>query len=523
VDVSYSLFTSKNGNEPTAPQQEAEGFIKAALDALTENIAILDEQGIIIHVNKAWRDFGEANGFGAGYSLGTNYLTVCDNSTDHVPDANLVAQGIRVILSRESDEFYLEYPCHSLTQRRWYVVRVTSFQWYGQIRLILTHQNITAVKQAQVDLEESKQRLEAILENLVDGIITFDEHGTIETLNSAGATIFGYDREEIIGQNISMLVPALNQPGMDDSVVDFITRLGGLGDELDGRHKDGSIFPMYFAVSQLSLGEKRLFTAIIQDFTERKYLEAQMWDKERLNTALDKERELRDLKNRFISMMSHELRTPLAAIKLANSMLQMYGEQSSEEEKWESYETIDQQVEYLTELVSDVMTISKTDFTGAEFEAESVDLETYCRDVIEHIMLAYQMKRGIEFIGVNKRVEARVDTKLLHRALTNLLTNAIKYSPDDKSIVVTLTVSDQFEAIIRVSDQGIGIPEEDLPRLFEPFHRAANVGKIHGTGLGLAIAKQAIELHGGRIAVESKVGIGTTFTISLPVLVDNSC
>jgi signal transduction histidine kinase len=127
------------------------------------------------------------------------------------------------------------------------------------------------------------------------------------------------------------------------------------------------------------------------------------------------------------------------------------------------------------------------------------------------------MKRGIEFSGVNRRVEARVDTKLLRRALTNLLTNAIKYSPEDKAIQVTLTLTDQCEAVIRVSDHGIGIPEEDIPRLFEPFHRAANVGKIHGTGLGLAIAKQAIELHGGRITVESAVGVGTTFTIYLPL------
>ncbi len=522
--MSYSLFTSKHGNEPTAPQQEAEGFIKAALDALTENIAILDDEGIIIHVNKAWRDFGEENGFGAGYGSGTNYLTVCDTSAEKAPDAVLVAQGIREVLAEQSDEFYLEYPCHSPSKHRWFVVRVTGFQWYGQMRLIVAHQNITEIKQAQVDLEENKQRLEAILENLVDGIITFDEYGVIETLNSAAAYIFGYDREEVIRQNVRLLVPALNQNGMDDSVVDFITHLGSLGDELEGCRKDGSIFPMYFAVSQLSLGEKRLFTAIIQDFTERKYLEAQLWDKERLNIALDKERELRDLKNRFISMMSHELRTPLAAIRLANNMLQMYGDKSSEEEKWESYEAIDQQVEYLTELVSDVMTISKADFTGAEFEAESVDLETYCRDVIEHIMLAYQMKRGIEFVGLNKRVEGQVDTKLLRRALTNLLTNAIKYSPEDKPITVTLTVSENGEAIIRVSDHGIGIPEDDLPRLFEPFHRAANVGKIHGTGLGLAIAKQAIELHGGRIAVESKVGVGTTFTVYLPLPVsENTC
>jgi two-component system sensor kinase FixL len=370
-----------------------------------------------------------------------------------------------------------------------------------------------AVKRAQIELEENKQRLEAILENLVDGIITFDENGVIESLNSAAAYIFGYDRAELAGQNVRALVPALSA---SPSVVEFVDHISSLGDELEGQRKDGTLFPMYFAISQFYVGGKRLFTAIIQDFTERKYFESQLWDKQRLNIALDKERELRDLKNRFISMMSHELRTPLAAIRLANDMLKMYGDELTSEEKWDSYETIDQQVDYLNEMVGDVMTISRADFTGAEFESERIDLETYCRDVIEEISLAYQMQRRIDFSGTNTRVEADVDPKLLRHALTNLITNAIKYSPEDKPIKISLEVIDN-NAIIRVSDQGIGIPEDDLKHLFEPFHRAANVGNIQGTGLGLAIAKQAIELHGGSIAVESTLNRGTTFIVRLPL------
>lgn len=514
--MSESLLGSAHIGEQNAPQKEAENFIYAALDALTEHIAILDEAGTIIHVNKAWRDFADADAnhlSTLNYGVGANYLTLCEESGGLTPDAQRMAEGIRAIIEQKADEFSLEYSCHSPHEKRWYVARVTRFQWYDVTRLIVAHHNISAIKRAQVELEENKRRLEAILENLADGIITFDENSVIESLNSAGAHIFGYERAEVVGQNVWMLVPALSA---SPSLIEFVDHISSLGDELEGQRKDGTLFPMYFAVSQLYVGEKRLFTAIIQDFTERKYLEAQLWDKQRLNIALDKERELRDLKNRFISMMSHELRTPLAAIRLANSMLKMYGDQLSPEEKWESYEAIDQQVEYLNELVGDVMTISRADFTGAEFEPELIDLETYCRDVIEEISLAYQMQRRIDFSGTDTRVEAYVDPKLLRRALTNLLTNAIKYSPEDKPIQVSLDINVN-EAIIRVSDQGIGIPEDDLKHLFEPFHRAANVGKIQGTGLGLAIAKQAIELHGGSIAVESTVGVGTTFTVRLPL------
>lgn len=488
------------------PQQESDTVGRAALDALPDPIVILDADGRLLDANKAWRDAIQLPNGG----IGKSYIKLHAKSGGVVSDDPRMSEGICAVAEHKSDGFSLEY---AVQGNRWYSARVSRFQPNGETRLLISHQDITALKRPQLDLEADQKRLQATLENLVDGIITFDENGVIESLNSAGAYIFGYERAEIIGQNVRTLVPALKD---NASVVDFVDHINSLGDELEGQHKDGSRFPMYFAVSQFTDGDKRLFTAIIQDFTERKYFESQLWDKQRLNVALDKERELRDLKNRFISMMSHELRTPLAAIRLANSMLKMYGDQSTPEEKWESYETIDQQVEYLNELIGDVMTISRSDFSGAEFEPVRIDLETYCRDVIEEISLAYQLRDRIEFSGTDTRVEADVDTKLLRRALTNLLTNAIKYSPEDKPIKVGFTVREQ-EAVIRVSDQGIGIPEDDLKHLFEPFHRAANVGKIQGTGLGLAIARQAVELHGGTLNVESAVNKGTTFTVRLPL------
>lgn len=495
---------------------EAERFVKAALDGLSAHIAILDAEGNILYVNRAWQRFADSNGFiGSNYGVGMNYLRVCDQSS--AADAAPVAQGIRQVIRGDIEEFSLEYPCYSPTERRWFNLRVTRFAWRDGLRVIVAHQNITAIKWAQIELEESKRRLEAILDNLVDGIITFDETGIIESSNPAGAYLFGFERHQIVGQPIQALVPALAERPDEMALTDFIASLSDLGDELIGRRRDGTLFPMYFAVSQIMLDDRRLFTAIIQDFTERKYLESQILDKERLNIALEKERELRDLKNRFISMMSHELRTPLAAIRLANSMLKQYGDRLTEAEKRESYDAIDAQVDHLTELVNDVMTISRTDFAGDAFNPEVLDLETYCRDIIEEMQLAYRMQRSITFAGPGRRIEARIDRKLLRRAITNLLTNAIKYSPEGEPVDVELTLTDG-EAVIRVSDRGIGIPPEDLKRLFEPFHRASNVGKIQGTGLGLAIARQAVELHGGSLSVESTVGVGTTFYLRLPMI-----
>jgi PAS domain S-box-containing protein len=381
--------------------------------------------------------------------------------------------------------------------------------------VIASRQNVANMKNTKKELEESQRLLQAILDNLVDGILTFDEQGEIQSVNRAGGYIFGYDAEQIVGQNIRALVPSLAKQDANEDFKALLEPLKGLGDELEGQRKDGSLFPIYFTINEVKLDHHRLYTATIQDFTERKFMEKQVWDTERLNIELEKERELRDLKNRFISMMSHDLKTPLAAIRLANSMLRNYGDRSSPEEKQESYDTIDQQVEHLTEMINDVMTISRQDFTGAELDRQIIDLETYCRDIIEELQLAYRMKRTLTFSGTDRRIEALIDVSLMRRALTNLLTNAIKYSPEGAPVHMVLTYAD-CTAIIKVIDHGIGIPAPDLPRMFEPFNRASNVGSIQGTGLGLAIAKQAVELHGGTINVESVVGKGTTFMITLP-------
>ena len=374
---------------------------------------------------------------------------------------------------------------------------------------------MTTMADTQRELEASKRLLAAILDNLVDGILTFNEKGAIQSVNRAGAYIFGYSANELVGQNIRILIPSLANDASQKQLKMLLKRVNRLGDELEGQRKDGSIFAMYFATSEVTVDHQKLYTAIIQDFTERKFMETQVRDKERLNIELEKERELRDVKNRFVSMMSHDLKTPLAAIRLANSMLRNYGDRSSPEEKAETYDTIDQQVEHLTELINDVMTISRQDFTGAELDRQIIDLETYCRDILEELQLAYRTKRSLIFSGTDRRIEAWIDVKLMRRALTNLLTNAIKYSPDGAPVHMELAYAD-CQAIIKIRDQGIGIPQQDLPRLFEPFNRASNVGNIQGTGLGLAIAKQSVELHGGTITVESAVGQGTTFTITLP-------
>lgn len=516
--MTYSLLRPSNsGKAPNKTLAEAEAFVKSALDGLTAHIAILDEDGTIVYINKTWRRFADSTDYPLlACGLGANYLQVCDEAAARSEEMAQVASGLRSVKMRLTEEFHAEYPCQNPAERRWFTIQVTRFSWYGTDRMIISHQNITSFKLSQLEARNNQRWVEAIIDNLVDGVMAFNEHGKIISLNPAGSYIFGYERSEILGKNVGILLPTLPDEIDDEVLAEFVERVSGLGDEIEGRRKDGSIFPMYFALSRVNFDETRLYTVIIQDFTERKYFEAQLWDKQLLNLELEKARDLRDLKNSFISMMSHDLKTPLAAIRLANSMLRQYGDRATEAEKRESYDAIDQQVEYLTELVNDVMAISRTDFSGTELNLELVDLVTYCRDVIEELQLAYRMQCCLDYVGPDNRLEARIDKKLMRRALTNLLSNSIKYSGPDSPVTLELNHQNS-DAIITIRDHGIGIPPEDLKHMFEPFHRASNVGKIAGTGLGLAITKQAVDLHGGTIVAESTVNVGTTFTINLPL------
>lgn len=512
---------------PNDPQQAqigqeiAEEFVQAALDALSAHIAILDETGTIIAVNAAWREFADQNNFTNGnYGIGLNYLAVCDTSSSlNSPDARLVGKGIREVMAGIRDEYILEYPCHGPYERRWFVVRVSRFDWYDQQRIIVAHQNVTELKRIQLQLEESNQRLEAILNAVSNIIITLDTNGTIVTANRAMMSIFGYESEdEVLGKPLNALLVEPLDLGKG-----LLAFCDDHGHELIGMRSDGSTFPIHLTLNKLELNRERYYTCIIQDFTYRKQVEAEIIERERVQVALEKERELRVLKNRFLSMMGHELNTPLASIQLSYDMMKKYEHLSTEEEKEQALDNIQQQVGHLQEMIHDVMTLSRSEAEGLRFEPEDTDLITYCRNVVEEFQFTYHKTHQIEFCCDLRDIRAMLDRRMLRRVFTNLLSNAIKYSPEGGLVQFCIEVDDETQqALIRVIDSGIGIPQEDQKRLFEPFHRAGNANKLPGTGLGLPIAKQIVELHGGSIAFESKESEGSTFTLTLPILSSRS-
>ncbi len=234
-----------------------------------------------------------------------------------------------------------------------------------------------------------------------------------------------------------------------------------------------------------------------------------------LRRALEKEKELNELKSRFISMTSHEFRTPLTSILGSAELLKHYSHKWSEEKKLVHFERIHSNVEHLVELLNDVLLIGQVEAGKLEFNPKPLDVVQFCCSLVEELQLSARSEHKIVFTCQLKGFEACLDEKLLRHILSNLLTNAIKYSPTGSTVNFELVCQNGL-AIFQIQDSGIGIPEEDQEHLFESFHRAKNVGNIPGTGLGLAIVKKSVELHEGKITLNSKVGVGTTFTVTIP-------
>ncbi|MTJ11395.1 hybrid sensor histidine kinase/response regulator [Anabaena sp. UHCC 0187] len=240
-----------------------------------------------------------------------------------------------------------------------------------------------------------------------------------------------------------------------------------------------------------------------------------------LRQSLEKEKELNQLKSRFITMASHEFRTPLAIISSSSGILQKFSDRLSADKKQNHLQTIQNSIQHITQILDNILMINRAESEKIELHLEALDIIVFCRHLKEEIE-ASSTRHTIDFsydLGeeiLDNTLIVQCDRKLLQQVLTNLLTNAINYSPNHHLVQFNLTKQNN-QLIFKISDSGIGIPEADKVNLFESFHRASNVGNIPGTGLGLSIVKKCLDLHKGQITFDSQLGKGTTFTASIPL------
>lgn len=370
--------------------------------------------------------------------------------------------------------------------------------------------DISRRKELEAALLRTSSEREAILNNALVGIV-LSVGRRHEWVNAKFAEMVGYSRDELIGQSSADIHPDAEEwerLGLQQR--EALTRHGSFTHERRLARRNGEVFWVQMAGSCVRDNDPDsgvIWTFL--DITERKKAEDDTL------AALQRQRELNDLRSRFVSMTSHEFRTPLASILSSTELLKDYGERLPANEKAQIFQIIEHSVQRMTGMLERVLHIGRAEARMLEFNPAVLDLGSLCKALVEEV-LAQHPEAAVRLVSELPAAPlvGSFDEKLLRHIVVNLLTNAIKYSPQGGEIRFRLGQA-AARVVIEVSDQGIGIPPAEIGHLFESFHRASNVGSIHGTGLGLAIVKNSVDLHGGRIQVRSEPACGTTFTVHI--------
>lgn len=363
--------------------------------------------------------------------------------------------------------------------------------------------------QALDELRKSEERYRTVIENVGVGVVVVQD-GRMVFANPSLERIVGHPREYLLSQPYTATVHPDDLPVMRER---HERRLRG--DEVDSMYgfrvitQAGEVRSLELSAVQIEWGKREATLIFVVDATAR--LQAELTQRQ----TLQRQTELNDMKSRFISVASHEFRTPLAFILSSAELLKHYGDRLPEPEKADVIATIETGVQRMTQMLDRVLLLGKVEAQMLAFQPAEINLQLLCQNLVEDARIQYS-EAGCELIlEFGARPEIGIfDEKLLRHIFGNLLSNAIKYSPQGGKVSFRV-FSLEGRVAFEVADQGIGIPAEELPHLFEWFHRASNVGEIQGTGLGLAIVKNSVDLHGGHINVTSVVGQGTRFTVTI--------
>ena len=380
----------------------------------------------------------------------------------------------------------------------------------GQIALAIER------KRSQQALLESEAKFRALFEATSTGVMIHDDQQYLE-VNPAIVRMLGYkNAADLVGKNPILTSPPL-QPGGARTVdiarkqIAECQRTGTARFDWVARKADGSDLPVEVILTRIEMGGRQLIQAVVTDITTRKRAEIELW------RALEHERELSQLKNNFVSMVSHEFRTPLGIIQSSAEILADYLDQLSLDDRREHLGSITRNTRRMGALMEEVLVLGRLDAGKMDFQPASIDLQAFCRRTTDEVQAGTDRQCPIELkVAVAAAAEARGDERLLGHIFTNLLSNAVKYSARGQPVEFVID-REGADAVCVIRDHGIGIPEEDQPRLFQAFYRGQNVDQRPGSGLGLVIVKRCLELHGGSIQLDSKPGKGTRVTVRLPL------
>jgi PAS domain S-box-containing protein len=397
---------------------------------------------------------------------------------------------------------------------------VSDFTIDGQRFFLGIIRDLSERQRTQDELAKVQSKLQGVFNSVIDGVIIIDAKGVIDAFNPAAEDIFRFSEEEVLGENVKMLMPEPYRSGHDGYLNNHLTtgekKIIGIGREVSGRCKDGTVFPMDLAVSPMQISGKPMFVGLVRNITERKQHEKDI--KLAKLTAESANR----MKSEFLANMSHELRTPLNAIIGYSEMLREDAEDEGNTQTMDDLNKICTSGNHLLKLINDVLDLAKIEAGRVELIHEKVAVFPLVQEiamVIQHQM--HNNNNRFEIVCDEDIGDITGDEGRLRQILFNLLSNAAKFTIKG---LVTLGVKregqqDKQQLTFTVSDTGIGMTPEQVGKVFIPFVQAdaSTTRQFGGTGLGLAICKDICEIMGGHIEAQSEAGKGSTFTVRIPV------
>ncbi len=390
------------------------------------------------------------------------------------------------------------------------------------------------------------ESLNALFNHATEGILITDSNGIIERANPSTEKMFGYDNNELLGKAVEILIPKPIRDKHEKHRENFNAnphaRSMGKDMVLLALRKDGSEFPVEISLSYYEKDEKRNVIAFIIDITERHQnserikklnqdLERKVYErtrvlqealkelensKNKLSEALEKERELNDMKSRFVTMASHEFRTPLSTILSSISLIGKYPQSEDEPKRQKHVQRVKSAVTNMTLILNDFLSAEKLNEGKSQVNFFQFSLLDMINEVSAE--MTNILKPGQHIIQKYEgKAEVYLDKQMVYNILLNLISNAIKFSPENKEITIEVKNLPEL-TLLSVSDKGMGIPKDEAAHLFQRFFRAKNAINVQGTGLGLNIVGKYVELMKGKIHFESELNVGTEFIITFPNL-----
>lgn len=432
--------------------------------------------------------------------------------------------------------------------------------FYIIILVIFTTLIVLYIKTLLRHIQHDKSHMTSLFENATEGIVLADQEANIVLVNPSACKMFGYEPRELVGQKVEVLLPGRYRAGHVHLRNEFYkhpqNREMGSGRDLRGQRKNSGHFPVEVSLSSYRQNNRQYVIAFIVDITHRKEIERSMLEQQKqlekvtndirkLNTeleakveertlilkealqrleqsqaelseALDKERQLNEIKSRFVSMASHEFRTPLSAVLSSASLIAKYTTTEQQANRDKHIKRIKESVKHLNDLLEDFLSLGKLDEGKVAAQYGEFHLSETIHDTVDEVRGLVKKGQEIKYEHCGDHDMVHNDKRLLKNILINLIGNALKFSDENATVQVKSAVKGG-QATVRVKDQGIGISDEDQAHLFSSFFRGKNALNIQGTGLGLHIVRRYTDLMGGDIQLQSRLGEGTEVTVTFPI------